>query len=299
MIGTRQLHQLVQHLDDAKGSLVLLGDPNQHGSVEAGGIYRHLVEDHVEDVVELKANNRQSVDTDRRAIAAFRDGDIKQTMNIYEAVGNVVRSGSQGDSLDAMVRDWVSGWVDGERSPMLAGRNETRLDLNMRARRALDAAGMLSGESLIADGKDFRVGDWVVARRNKAFVIDGVHRSIRNGSVGSVVAVQGGSLTIEFDKEGRVALPQWYLDDHGLDHAYARTTYGVQGKTMENAQYLPTDASSFEEGYVAITRAKSSTRVYLVDNDLDLTNHVENAVARALSKRRAKSTAHEVEIDMP
>jgi conjugative relaxase-like TrwC/TraI family protein len=312
MIGTRQLHRLVQHLDRADGSLVLLGDPDQHGSVEAGGMYRHLVEPYVERVVELKSNFRQVDPVDRQAIDAFRGGEIENAFGFFGDRGNVVRVATNADSLAAMTSDWFDRWKAGERSPMLAGRNDVRRALNERARRALRDAGELRSGSLVVHGAEFCVGDWVVARRNKTFDDGVVRRSIRNGSVGTVVGLDetNSSLTVEFDRGGRVTLPFWYLDENGLDHAYARTTYGVQGKTMDTALYQPTDVSSFEEGYVAITRAKSSTRIYLVDDastesstpfcgDVDSKLDDDVMVAKALSRRRAKRTAHEHEIDFP
>ncbi len=55
-----------------------------------------------------------------------------------------------------------------------------------------------------------------------------------------------------------------------LEHAYARTTYGVQGATLDRARYHPSDASRLEEGYVAITRATDAVKLYVVDGDLGL-----------------------------
>ena len=94
-------------------------------------------------------------------------------------------------------------------------------------------------------------------------------------------------------------MPRRYLAAGHLEHGYARTTYGVQGSTHDVARYHPTDVSSFEEGYVAITRARTAARIYVVDGtlpgpDLELTHAPAepqafgmNEVAQALARRRS------------
>ncbi len=73
---------------------------------------------------------------------------------------------------------------------------------------------------------------------------------------------------MRFEREGTVRVPHRYLTAGHLEHGYARTTYGVQGATHDTARYVPTDVSSFEEGYVAITRARVGARIYVVDGTL-------------------------------
>src|SRR5205814_727520 len=155
----------------------------------------------------------------------------------------------------------------GGRDPMIAGPNRVRIALNARARVLLEADGVLSGEPLTAADREYRVGDWVVARRNDRRLI-GKHGSfVKNGSAGRIAAIdhRNRTATVVFDKEGRVMLPPKYLDNGWLDYGYARTTYGVQGATLERALYHASDESSFEEGYVALTRGRLDTRIYLVD----------------------------------
>lgn len=42
MVGTRQLAQLLEHVDQAGGRLLLVGDPAQLPEIDAGGMFRHL-----------------------------------------------------------------------------------------------------------------------------------------------------------------------------------------------------------------------------------------------------------------
>jgi hypothetical protein len=89
-----------------------------------------------------------------------------------------------------------------------------------------------------------------------------------------------------------------------VEHGYARTTYGVQGATLRRALYHAGDGASFEEGYVALTRAADETRLYLVDGsktaDEEVAHRAHEAevsglatVCQALERRRAKNLAYD------
>ena len=70
MLATRDLHRLVAHARRAAGSVVLVGDPDQHGAVEVGGVFQRLCRDRGESLVRLVENNRQTDHVDRLAIAS-------------------------------------------------------------------------------------------------------------------------------------------------------------------------------------------------------------------------------------
>ncbi len=95
---------------------------------------------------------------------------------------------------------------------------------------------------------------------------------VKNGSVGHVTDVhqRTGEVTVAFEREGTITVPRGYLAAGRLEHGYARTSYGVQGATHGTGRYHPTDLSSFEEGYVAITRGRSDNHVYIVDGTITL-----------------------------
>src|SRR5205085_11304815 len=127
---------------------------------------------------------------------------------------------------------------------------------------------------------------------------------VKNGSAGVVAAIdpRRGALVVEFCKEGRVMLPAWYVAEGHLDYGYARTTYGVQGATLDRALYHASDQASFEEGYVALTRGRHEARIYIVDgtavHDEESVHSGHepeptglDTVAEALERRRANHMA--------
>lgn len=306
MIGTRDLFRLAAHVERADGRIVLIGDPDQHGSVDAGGVFARLCVDQGDQLVQLLENRRQDDHVDRLAIDDYRNGMITDALQRLDDADRIVRSATAGESFDAMVADWYAARSSGSVDPMIAGPNSTRRALNERARVVLKAAGELTGEAMNVGGREFMVGDEVVARRNdRSLHTKGSKDFVKNGSVGTVHALHADAkeMTVSFEREGMIRVPARYLAAGRLEHGYARTTYGVQGHTHDVARYHPTDASGFEEGYVAVTRGRSGARLYVVDGTLDVDQdehhtqqterHGLDDIRSAFGRRRANAMAAE------
>ena len=305
MVGTRDLARLGSLAANAGGAMKLIGDPDQHGPVETGGIFRRLVEVQGDIVPRLVENNRQHDPVERQAIEEFRQELVELALSRYDTADRVVRSPSAPQSYDAMVRDWFDGVQSGSADPMIAGTNHVRRALNVKARDRMVAEGLVHGPVVIAAGRSLQEGDWVVARRNARSLrsADGRH-FVKNGSAGRVTVVDpaAGSVTVDFAVEGRIRLPAAYLQGGHVEHGYARTSYGVQGATLDRALYHPGDSSSFEEGYVALTRGRRETRIYVVDgtsaseDDASHEGHERphvglETIAATLERRRSKQLA--------
>jgi conjugative relaxase-like TrwC/TraI family protein len=306
MVGTRDLAALARHIGSAGGAVKLIGDPDQHGPVEAGGLFGALARQQDERVVHLVANNRQLDATERAAIEEFRQGQVPAALRRLESAGRIVKAPTASASYRVMVEDWWRGVMDGSDDPMIAGPNRVRTELNRLARQQFRREGRLGVETLAAGRWEYSVGDWVVARKNDRRLRSPSGDFVKNGSAGVVVAVDPSrrSLTVEFRKEGRVTLPAWYVTEGYLDYGYARTTYGVQGATLDRALYHASDQASFEEGYVALTRGRHEARLYIVDGtavqDEESVHRGHDAsptgldtVAEALERRRANRLAHD------
>lgn len=308
MLGTRDLARLADHAHSVGGRLVLVGDPDQHAAVDCGGVFRYLA--NRPDVLTLIENNRQHDPAERLAIDDYRQGRIADALARYDDNGSIVRCATAGECHDSMVTDWYVAWTKGETDPMIAGPNSTRRALNARARRLLATDGHLTGPALTVAGREYRAGDLVVARRNDRTLHEpGSKAFVKNGSTGRVVSVNpaAGEAVIEFDKVGRICFPAGYLAAGRLDHGYACTTYLAQGATHGTGRYHPTDTAGFEEGYVALTRARHQTRIYIIEGDqvalADEAAHGHpeeidtslDTIADAMTRRSANSTAHQMD----
>ncbi len=271
MLSTRDLHRLVAHARHAAGSLILVGDSDQHGPVDVGGVFQRLCRDRGDGLLRLVENNRQTDHVDRLAIGEYRDGHISDALARLDNAGRIVRSQTAGESFDAMVADWYADHLAGRADPMIAGPNSTRRALNERARALLKTNGELTGEPLVVANREFLIGDRVVARRNdRRLRSNGGSQFVKNGSAGVVTHLhhRTGEVTVDFEREGTIRVPRRYLAAGRLEHGYARTSYGVQGTTHTVGRYHPTDLSGFEEGYVAITRGQQTNRLYIVDGTM-------------------------------
>src|SRR5207249_2280086 len=101
---------------------------------------------------------------------------------------------------------------------------------------------------------------------------------VRNGAMGTVIALNKSrnptrdTVLVRFDGIGTVDLPRSFFDEHersdgrkvvGLDHAYAATSYAVQGATFAESTSRIDEKASRLETYVDITRGRSANHLYL------------------------------------
>ena len=140
---------------------------------------------------------------------------------------------------------------------MLAvGRAEVA-SLNEAARATLRRSGHLGADVLAHDASGFAAGDKVVCLRNDRRI------GVVNGTTGTVERSVGRGLAIH-TSEGRRVLPNAYLDDGHLGHGYALTIHKAQGLTVERAFVLAGESLSQEAGYVAMSRARDVTELFVV-----------------------------------
>lgn len=192
MLPTRALGRLVDHVEAAGGSLILIGDPHQHPAVGPGSFFAWLTR-HC-DAPTLVGNLRQvgeSATVENEAAAMLRQGDLAASLHLRDEAGLITRAATPAELHHHMVSDWQRDWHQ-SRDPMIAASNETRERLNLAARALLEAAGVLHGPAwTTGSGREFRAGDWVVARHNDRRLRSPSDRRfwVRNGACGEVVMV--------------------------------------------------------------------------------------------------------------
>lgn len=277
MLPTRELDRLIGHVRGASGALVLIGDPHQHPAVGPGAYFAWLTQAHRE-VPHLSENQRRSPDADpadAAASAAMRDGRVADALRLRAEADQLTTLGSPAELLERMVDDWQADW-ERTRDPMIAASNAIRLRLNALARARLGAGGILHGAALVVGEREFRAGDWVIARHNDRRLRSRTDSAwwLRNGSSGEIISVDAATGAVLVDFTDRVAggvhriqLPSLYVNEH-LDHGYAVTDYAVQGRTLSRARAVLDEASTLPGAYVATTRGRHENRFYAVDGDL-------------------------------
>jgi conjugative relaxase-like TrwC/TraI family protein len=300
MVGTRKLARLLDHARRASAKLVLVGDHHQLPEIDAGGLFRGLV--NRLPVIELAHNRRQRAVWEREALDELRTGDPAAALAAYTKMGRIV----VGDTAEAVREQLVSDWWTarcahtgtGEPGVMIAARVSDVDDLNDRARSRLAGAGELTGPALSTDtGREFRTGDRVVCLRNDYRV------GVANGSRGLVIGVDALARTIEvrLDDSSNLMLPCDYVDAGHVTHGYAITGHKAQGMTVDRTWVLGSDSVYREWGYVALSRGRDSNRFYVVAGydadehlhakDLSVGGDGVQAISAALRRSHAQQLA--------
>jgi ATP-dependent exoDNAse (exonuclease V) alpha subunit len=214
MLGSRKLARLLEHAEQARAKVVLVGDDRQLAAIDAGGGFRALRLRL--GAAELTENRRQHQAWEREALELIRSGLVEEAVAAYRAHDRVVCTESKPAATLALLQDWWQAYQDAEQDPaqdviVLAGRRAEVDRLNVACQELLAAQGRLGPDRLQVEDRRLAVGNRVVCGRN---AIDKL--GIANGTRGTITALDpdARSITIRVDgKEPReVTLPGWYLD---------------------------------------------------------------------------------------
>jgi len=260
MAETRILAPVLQLVEQAHGRAILVGDPHQLPPVGAGGLFPALCEQ--VGAIDLADNRRQRDLTERKALNLLRQGDPHPYLAHAAKSGRLHLERDPTEAKRRLLEDW---WHlarhDLAGSVMLAHRRSDVRELNDAARSVLTRAGRLGADTLDAGGREFRVGDRVLCRLNDRAL------GVRNGTRGTIVELGSTAVTVETDHGALCSLPLRYAEAD-LDHGYALTGHAAQGATVERAFILLPDQGALREwGYVACSRARTGTHLYLAQHD--------------------------------
>jgi conjugative relaxase-like TrwC/TraI family protein len=293
MAETRVLAPLLHAVDQAEGKLVLVGDPAQLPAVGAGGLYQALC-DRL-DSLELSGNRRQLDPLEREALARMRNGDPEPYLAQAARRGRLAVDDNPIAAKERLLADW---WRTAEPNPtratMFAYRRSDVDELNEAAHALMLHGHRLKDEALTLGGREYRAGEQVLCRHNDERL------GLRNGMLGTVVELQDDGLLVRDRTRTVRRVPFAYANEH-LDYGYALTAHAAQGVTVDRAHVLLSDQGALQEwGYVACTRARLETRLYLADHEVleretplrgpDPTAPPERAV-RALQRSSAEPLA--------
>ena len=281
-LSDRDLDTLMDMATTTGASLRLIGDPAQHSAIAAGGMFRVLCERHEHDTPELTTTHRLQDPHDRAAAQALREGRVDEAFDELAAAGHLHVVGDDLTMYRHILGRWWNAQHDGLDHPMVDRRNSTRRQLNRLAHLLRRVHGELGDDEINASGdRAFAVGDRITARapNRDLHVETDRHAYVRNGALGTIVAVHQDrrdsahdTLTVDFDGIGHIEIPRSFFDLHqtaggrsdvGIDHAYALTSYAVQGSTHDVSTSRVDATATRAETYVDITRGRHANHLYL------------------------------------
>ncbi|MGH3072076.1 MAG: MobF family relaxase [Gaiellaceae bacterium] len=279
MAETRVLTPLLRLIDDAGGKAILVGDPRQLTAVGAGGLFPALC-DHL-GAVGLSENHRQHDPVERDALAQLRSGNPEPYLAHAVSGGRLHLDDDATSAKSQFLTDWwQAAEHDLDGTIMIAYRRDDVRELNQAARKLMLRAGQLGPETLQFGRREFRVGDRAICGQND------MRCNVRNGTRATVVDLDVASQTLilKTDAGALRRINADYAAGH-VTHAYALTGHAAQGATVDRAYVLIAGEGTLREwGYVACSRARTETRLYLVCEAFEREHHVRHLDRDAASR---------------
>ncbi|MCQ9154724.1 Ti-type conjugative transfer relaxase TraA [Acidomonas methanolica] len=286
MVGTRQLERVLSHAAEAGAKVVLVGDPQQLQSIEAGAAFRSLHDRH--GGVEITEVRRQREGWQRDATHDLATGGIGAAIHAYDAHGMVHEAGTREQVRDDLIDRWDR---DRQTAPdssriILTHTNDEVRALNEVARERMREAGDLGEDVRLTVERGeryFASGDRVMFLQNERGL------GVKNGTLGTIEQVSTQSVTVRTDDGRGVSFD---LKDYDrIDHGYAATIHKAQGMTVDRTYVLATPGLDAHAGYVALSRHRDGMDLHYGRDDFA----DESRLARTLSRDRAKDMASDYE----
>ncbi len=266
MTADADLLKVLNAAGAARAKVVMVGDPLQLAAVGPGGAMEAVAERHP-GVHRLTENRRQRDEADRAALAELRHGNVEEAVDYYAGTGRIRTEADGQAAMEAAVDAYLSDAAAGRDVLLLAWRRDHVAEMNALARAKLQDAGRLSRVEMTAPGGlAYALDDRVVvtAPNHEAGVVTSQTATVfLADDQGPVPA-----LILELGDGRRVRLQGEAIDAAHLTHAYAMTVHRCQGATVDTAHVLG-DGGGRELGYVAMSRARETTHVYLGADDID------------------------------
>jgi DNA-binding HxlR family transcriptional regulator len=183
MAPTRQTAALLAHADRSGAKVVAAGDAGQLPSVQAGGWFAAVTRKL--GGVKLREVMRQRNPDERAALEALHGGDPDVYLAFKQQQRELCVHADERDDLAMLSREWDQARTEYglSGSVMIARDNATRALLNEEARAALKQDGTVACDGVTVAGREFCVGERVIARRNDR------HPDIDNGTCATITAI--------------------------------------------------------------------------------------------------------------
>jgi AAA domain len=304
MVGSEDLARLISHADDAGAKLVLVGDPEQLGEIEAGGLFAALGKR--SEPVYLDEVIRHNHALDRDAAKRIRESQGREALALYRSQERVTVAPDAEARREAIVADWWRSYREGQDALMVAKRNAEVERLNATARELMRSEGRLGSEEIEVGEAGFAAGDLLITHVNDR------RADIYNRERWRVaeVDVQKGSPVLEgTDQARRVEVGPEYLsrtnpydEPPALQHAYAVTIYCAQGTTVDRAFVVADPSMDKQELYVASSRSREETHLYATPEiQAERSEYAPRAperdaiahIAEAAERDRSQTAAHD------
>ena len=265
MASRQTIDSLAAICAGADAKLLLVGDPEQLPSPDAGGTFELIAAR--TGAAALGQVRRFHHPWERAASLRLRAGD-PTVLAEYDQRGRIT-GGTPAEAEDAAFAAAMADRARGLSVYLMADTNDVAARLARRARDQLVAAGHVDDTYTVtlADGNHVGVGDQIVTRDNDRYNRSDDGRFVANRDLWTVHAITGlGGLLItrvDTDRVDTVDLDGDYVADR-VQLAYASTIHAAQGGTRDTAHTVLTPRSTRTSAYVGLTRGRDENHAYVV-----------------------------------
>ena len=233
-IPDEDLSYLLHTAADLGTTVRFLGDPEQHGAVNAGGMWKHLTNEHSQHTPQLLESHRfkdSPIDVELNDLV--RAGNIEGALRLLRDNGRLFEADSEQEALSINLRIAVHDREQGKANPLIERRNSNRVLLNESMQQIRVDRGEVTQITEYGHRK-YGVGDEIISKANDRtlYPANNDAQYLRNGTQGVITAIaQNGTVTADFGK-GEITIPAQLLETSQFQLAYSLTSNAVQGATL-------------------------------------------------------------------
>jgi hypothetical protein len=293
LVGTRQLNDILAAQKKFGFQLVMIGDPKQMQSVEAGPVISLLRRAlGVDAMPELETSVRQKDADERATVLMFRNGQTAEALAQKDSDGTLhIVPGGYRPMIAHVAELWQQRREANKHRPdftitVSAPTNEEAHEISQAIRTRRRAMGEIGEDKMqiaTSDREGHRVGAMALAqgdrvrlfeRTNATFEGTGTVGNIgRNGSVLEVVEVRSDGLLLR-NAAAKIGLVAWTtLQDRGtgnirLAYGDALTTHTAQGSTVTEHIHAMPSGTRLVSAFGAYTSGSRHTeRSFMVTSE--------------------------------
>jgi Ti-type conjugative transfer relaxase TraA len=298
MLSTKHLAAVTGHARAAGAKLILAGDDRQLASIERGGLFGALKEEH--GAAELHEVVRVSDADQRRAFNLMHKGEFLPALSIFARQGAIAWHGKQDEAFDGLVAQWGrDNAADPDKSRFVfAYTNADVLELNAALREVRQEAGEIGADHTLktADGPAAFAANDRIQFTGSAYRRDERQAGIVNGAVGTIRSIEDNRVTVALDT--KPGAPERLVSfaagsDHAggefdrFRHGYAGTIYKGQGRTLDQTYLYHSEHWRSASSYVALTRHRESVSLYVATETARDLGQLARQMARVDDTRAA------------
>ena len=282
MVGTRQMERVLSHAAEVGAKVVLVGDPQQLQSIEAGAAFRSIHERH--GGVEIETVRRQHENWQKDATRDLANGRTQDAIHAYDRHDMLHAAQTREQAREDLIDRWDrqrQSEPDASRIILTHTNAEVR-ELNQAAREKMREAGELGEDVSVKverGSRNFATGDRVMFLQNERSLC------VKNGTLGTIEQVSEQSMSVRTDDGRDVSFD---LKDYDrIDHGYAATIHKSQGMTVDRTHVLATPGLDAHGSYVALSRHRDGMDLHYGRDDFANQDRLITTLSRDRSKDMA------------